>query len=539
MGSYFFGYFESMVDLEIYSITTNLWLEDYSKMLYSPTQFLLPKLYFLINNLLGIRTFFSLFMCGLNTMVILGIGGLIYRYVSVLENNKLKKWLLFLLIFIFFISSSLFKINSTRISLLGGVFIFMLIIYMDIKKIKITLIFMLAIIVLSIVFSLLRMEAILLLGLFIGIPLSLFRYNFKYLLPLFLSLFVFAIYNYTLSIYGNEEMKLFYYYENQLLDDSNICVDEVKPDEFCLLYNEEIDENDSISLFYTALTEFSLPDKINFNEATFLDFFCTDNKNMFLSFVFGRVNFKSWHTNFSISYEISKNSHFVIVVAFSFLLLLLFSKSPVFIKAIFILYYLLPLFLLFHIETPNRFLKPYFLIFVISSFLFIYIYSKSYLKVCAVLLMSLTTLKESIISYNWINQQKQHNNRAIDIINKIDVIDNKRSFPIILQIGSAYELLPTKVSYLPPNLSGVLFMDDYFLYKQFKMSWKEKCNCSSINLLSRVKFAIKSEALYISKQENMEFLKVYLYAIYGFKIQYKKINQINQNNLFAYKIIQG
>lgn len=222
---YFFGYFESHVDLLTNSITSGLWIDESPYPLWNATGFLIPVLDFWLGQVVGAFNYFALIMVFINSASLTLMFWCLLKLSSKLEVQG--KYVIALLLWLIIAAPQTLTINSTRIAITGA-FSVLLFIHLNynwnglLGRIK-----TLFLVLFTITLSLIRMEAVILIGAAIGVPLFLYhRWSVKFLLPLSVDAFVLASYNFFFVHNAPDAMKVFYYYELELMDRGGTCVED-------------------------------------------------------------------------------------------------------------------------------------------------------------------------------------------------------------------------------------------------------------------------------------------------------------------------
>ena len=258
--SYFFGYFESHVDLLNHSITRGLWLNQGKSPLWNATGFLLPSLDRWANKVFGEFDFYALAMVFVNSVSLSLMFWSLFKLSSKLEVRG--KYLLAISAWLVVATPQIMTLNSTRIAITGTFSVLLFMSLYDNWRGVFGVMRIFFVLLFTAILGFTRMEAVVLIGAVIGAPLFVYNnWSNKFLSPAVLGLVVMISYNLLLDANAPTAMKVFYYYENELIDRENICVDDaysrhLMDDNTHTLENAQ----DSLSLRITTLLGHSLPD---------------------------------------------------------------------------------------------------------------------------------------------------------------------------------------------------------------------------------------------------------------------------------------
>ncbi|MCF8463383.1 MAG: hypothetical protein K9G41_00975 [Flavobacteriales bacterium] len=517
--SYFFGYFESHVDLVNHSMTESLWFEQTKSPLWNATGFLVPCLDNALNATFGEYDFYALFMVSINSAVLSFLIWSLLKLASKLDISTgyfiaICSWLIVA-------APQILTINSTRIAITGT---FAVLLYLGSKDnwrgmLCITKAFLLFLFLA--ILSLVRMEAVVLIGAYVGFPLFIYnRWSYKFLSPVIIGLAIMIGYNLSLEARAPEAMKVFYYYENELIDRGNVCVENaytrgLLDDKTLVLKNSE----DSLSMQTTTLIYHSLPDigllKTSFVENTL----CSGKLKPLVHLFLGGINLDSWRSCFTLSIEESKRGLWVMIASLLLLVFLSFAHGFDRFTLSAFLMFLLPVLLLFHITVPDRFLIPYYTCFI-SIYLILSCLKQPRVGPISIL-FSLLIASFLIVEQGLCIKEKQAKEKLIAnyIAGVRKIVKEEKRF-VVLQTNSPELFMPQRVQQNYSPIDSVLFMDEYFTYKTFYETWRATCNCNPASITDRLEFAAITKAAYISTESGVHFSSKYAHLMHKFPVKF-------------------
>jgi hypothetical protein len=531
--SYSFGFFESNVDLITSSITHELWMDQGSFLLWNATEFLLPDAYGIINDLIPGINAFSIAMSMINaaalTLITLGL----IRISTSLPGHE--RMALIAILSLILIVPHILTVNSTRIAVLGTYGVLLTMLWTDSWHGKSGRIKWVALITLLIVLVLVRMEAVIIVGLVAGIPLFFFsNRSVRFLAPVILGLITITAYNLALNKWGPDEMKAFYYYENELIDRGNVCVEDAYRRNLMTENAELDDRNDSLSLQTTALLHHGLFDEGTVQPEFLAEVVCSTEQSGVLNWVFGGIGIESWRKCLLASFEESKRGWWALVGAIGSLLLLVLVRGVTRETVCAAATLTLPVLLALHITIPLRFAVPFFTCFSVLCALGAVLYKpklSKYVAAAGFLLVICATWVE----YEWLGERMQRENRIEQRLNKLRSIVTQQNRYVILQSGSPHKFLPQRLSSPSPKMDSVLFMDEYFTYQQFYEDWNHHCDCDSESIAERLNFAVASDAAYISTDDGVDFIMKYASMMHSLELHFEPCMEFGKH-MKVYKL---
>ncbi len=524
--SYSFGFFESHIDLIVSSITREIWLEQGKGLLWNGTQYILPFFYGQINDLFPKINAFSLGLSFANAIALVLLVLALIKFSTSLEPNR-RAFLIIILSSILIIPQVL-TINSTRTAIIGTYSVLMTMLWMD-AKVRIHSAGKWASIALFLAaLSLMRMEAVVLIGAVVGIPMFFYsQRSLRFLLPLTFGFTSLLAYNLALNTWGPEEMKAFYYYENELIDRGHTCV----PDAYSvrLLRPATVleEEGDTLSLGATALLYHSLYDEDLVSTDFLAKITCSKSESSVHSWLLGGVSLAGWFNCVHASIAESLRGWWVILASFcSFLLMWLsrgFRRETLYAGATL----LLPLVLAMHITVPARFTVPFFSVYSVLCILGSVLSRPRLFNPIIILgfMVGFAALSEE---YKWLQERQRQQSIVVDNLNELRQLKDAEKTFIILQTGLPHAFMPPKLSSSLVQIDSVLFMDEYFTYRPFFEDWEEHCRCQSRSLANRLQFAAQQNAIYVSTDEGTKFTSRYAQLMHGTDFSFEDIGQFGQ-----------
>jgi len=342
-------------------------------------------------------------------------------------------------------------------------------------------------------------------------------------------------YNLSLDANAPEAMKVFYYYENELIDREHVCVDDaysthLMDDNTLTLENAE----DSLSLQTTALIYHSLPTTGALQTSFMLDILCLEKTNRLFDWLLGGINLESWWNCFQLSIEESKRGLWALAAALFSLLGIGFAYGFHRITFYAAVLFLVPALLMFHITVPARFVMPYYTCYS-SACLIIACLARPKLTSYAVgfglIITSCLIFDES----QWIMERRVKEDVIKDHITGIRKIVTEERLFVVLQTNSPDLLLPQKVRVDHAPVDSVLFMDEYFTYRMFYKDWELACNCNPKSLTNRLQFAAETDAAYISTESGVLFSSKYAELMHNFPVSFTSQGAFG-NSFIRYRV---
>lgn len=514
VAGYFFGFFESHVDVLNHSITSALWFNQTKPLLWNATGFLIPYLDHALNTVFGEFDFYALFMVSVNATALSLMFWSLLKLSTKLSGQH--KYLMAIVAWLIIAAPQTLTINSTRIAITGTFSVLLFLGLNDNWQGVSGFVKVLFVLLFTVILSLIRMEAVVLIGAVIGVPLFVhYRWSYKFLSPVVLGLALMVSYNLSLDANAPEAMKMFYYYENELIDRNNVCVEDAYSRN--LLHNNTLtltSAQDSLSLQTTILLHHSLPDTGLLKTSFVSKMLCSESTNPLLDWLFGGVNLESWQYCFQLSMEESKRGLWALLAACVSLLIIGVTYGFHRITFLALALFLVPGLLVFHITLPARFVVPYYTCYSSVSMI-IWCLSQPKLTYYSIgfglIIFSCLFLNER----EWLIEKhaKEH---IVDnhITEASNIVKNESRF-VILQTNSPDLFLPQKVRIDYSPMDSVLFMDEYFTYRVFYKDWELACNCNPKPLTNRLKFAAETDAVYISTPPGVSFSSKYTHLMYN------------------------
>lgn len=508
------------------TITRELWFDQGKGLLWNGTEFLLPVFYGIINDTLPSINAFSLGLSFANGVALTLVIHALVRF-SVEVKNK-ERMLLVAVLSLLLIIPQLLTINSTRVAVVGtyGALLAMLLpisrtgYSMSVKSFG--LISFLAIL------ALIRMEAVTLVGAVVGVPLFFFaKRDLKFLTPLALGILALLTYNIALSEWGPKEMKAFYYYENELIDRGNVCVQDAYSRGLIGSEVEELDETDTLSLGATALFYFSVFDDYTVNPEFMSSLTCSDEESSVYSWLLGGVSLEGWMNSLQLSIEDSRRGWWVPALSCCSFLFMLLSRglSKETFYAGFTL--VLPFILAMHITVPARFLVPFLSVYSALCVLGATLSRPQIVKYTVwvgLLIVGIAVIEE----YHWLSKRKRLQANVENNLSGLKALTETENKFILLQTALPHVFMPPQLSYVPNQTDSVLFMDEYFTYKPFFEDWKAHCACRPRSVVDRLEFASHQEAIYISTDNGVKFISDYSSLVHDKHFQFAERGAFNK-----------
>jgi hypothetical protein len=470
---------------------------------------------------------FGWYLVLINFCSLLLLSVLIRNYFSI---NNIKCGIFPITVVLLLILDNTLNLSSTRIAMIGCFNILLISLCFNVIKNK-TIIPL--IVFYSILISLFRFEVVLVFCfLIIFYHLTIAKKNALLLLiPLIVSLSFMVFYNVYGVYKGSEANKIFYYYENQALFDNNNS-----PPNYYQLKEVGIEnvEDENIlkeSLKFSSIFLFGIHDKSTFN----MDYLkgINQEKKSIYQYLIGGFNLNS----FLLTIE---NSVYHYIRVFPLLLfclalcLIIFAPTKEYKKLLISIFYLLsPLLINFHIETPSRFLFPFYFVFV----LFLYMQFNRGLNKFRLITIGVFIVY-LVFNFNYINaarteyidQQKNYNN----FYNELSHFSNQNELIVIDDDPQARMF--SRSPFTSAQKNNIIFLNQFFVYKSYFDTWEKICNCDSYSLTSKINFIRENNLLFIYNKERFEFLKLYLNKNFNINIQECDKQKKISNDLYISKL---
>ena len=448
-----------------------------------------------------------------------------------LENYNRKIKFLIVIVVLSLIADNIINLNSTRLAALGCVNLFLISKsgFFDTKKTYV----LLTILGYSLFISLIRFEIVLLLSaiLYLIMIVNNPKFSLSLSIPLIVSASVFLFYN-TYGVYKAPlSSQIFYFFEHH----SKFNQESLPPNYYQLkdagIENIKDDSIKKESLKYSSLFLFGIPDTLTINQKYIDDVTGTVPDN--LLYLIGRVNLQTFIDTLNFSLE-----SFILclhLILFSiFLTVLIFLNTKIH-KVLFsmLFYIVLPVFVNLHIDTPIRFLYPYysfFIIFVMINYADSVFDNKYFYTIGISCFLFFNTFHQ----FSTIKKYRVEQNSYIAFNNTFNSLNPENNLAVV-------EFAPqlSMISRSPlsnPSSSNIIFLSDFLIYNTNNKTWKIICNCDSESLLSKLSFVANNKVLFIYNNERLDFLKLHLRYNYNLSLEIcDKIKRIN-DDLYISKI---
>jgi hypothetical protein len=418
---------------------------------------------------------------------------------TISTQNKVLVFLVLILI----LFENILNLSSTRIAVFGCFNIFLLIrtqiISNKFYRISTTVFY-------SFILSTFRFEVVILTSaiLFVFNLFYFKTYKISLLTPLVISILIMLFYNIKGVELGSSTNKIFYYFENLSFFDNNNL-----PENYYTLKEKgilNIKDTNLIkeSLKFSSIFIFGIHDKSTFNE-NYINLIIKKNSAV-KKYIFGRINLNSFILTFESSIEAYKKVIPLVLLIITVIILISIYKFSIYFIAISLLFVFLPILLNLHIETPLRFLSPYYLLLILTLFIYYghHIKRNSLLLIFTIVFLIISFYLDYSNKLSYEQQQKDYNNfqKNLETINP----DNDL---VVIEYDNHMRMI-SRSPFSKPSKLNVLFLNEFIVYKSYFETWSEICQCDPYSLKSKIEFIGKNNLFFVYHSDRFEFIKLFL-----------------------------
>jgi hypothetical protein len=303
---------------------------------------------------------------------------------------------------------------------------------------------------------------------------------------------------------GSSTNKIFYYFENLSFFDNNNL-----PENYYTLKEKgilNIKDTNLIkeSLKFSSIFIFGIHDKSTFNE-NYINLIIKKNSAV-KKYIFGRINLNSFILTFESSIEAYKKVIPLVLLIITVIILISIYKFSIYFIAISLLFVFLPILLNLHIETPLRFLSPYYLLLILTLFIYYghHIKRNSLLLIFTIVFLIISFYLDYSNKLSYEQQQKDYNNfqKNLETINP----DNDL---VVIEYDNHMRMI-SRSPFSKPSKLNVLFLNEFIVYKSYFETWSEICQCDPYSLKSKIEFIGKNNLFFVYHSDRFEFIKLFL-----------------------------
>jgi len=521
--AYFFGTYIESYEIVYNSAVKGEFFDPITQDFFtSSPQLILLGLYAKLTALFPKISTFGLALSIVNFFTLLVLGLQLFAFIS---RKKVPAVLILGLVIVIYFDNVL-HLSSTRIAFWGAVNFYLF------SKMHSRIAWsIIPLLILAVVYALFRFEILILLSSLLLIFEALVKRRLVKVLfiPLLVSLGIMILFNSFLIDYGTEANRVFYYHENQMF---------MNPETQILSYFElrNLDLNSvnpevlEQSLRFSSLFEFGMLDVSTMN----WDYIhsLSGKKPSWFTYFFGAFNMQS----FMMIMEEAAMSYLKIIYLPIVLIcltgLIVWKNKSLLTVAFHLFIIAFPIVLNFHIETPVRFLSPYYIL-VFIYFLVRYSHyfrlNKSIYYIAFLVLLLVAMYNTNLERLRFSAEQDRH-----DLFyGEIDDLLESEDLVIIEQ---DYNM--TMLSRLPfPNEDhgNISFLNEFFVYKSYYTWWENHCECNPFSLQEKISFIQKNEVPLVLNPIRLEFLENYYNHYLNIPIKYDVLLNLS-NDLILIKI---
>lgn len=492
LGSFYSDY-DTLIYLIGYGIYTDYPFHDF----IIDTYFLIGPYVAFINSRFPELQFLDIFSLTMNIAAITVLGSIVFKKLIVRQYQPLFYFTYFL-IFIILFSDHILNLNTTRIVFLGMAGVLMLDYFVRSRSWRHYFAFCSSIILLS----LLRLDAALLSAVIYTLfILTLGTFRSYRIIPLIITLFVFALFHFLVVNFTSEAKQMFYYSELDMFDRNNIAY-------------SRLSEQDALVI---SLLRYQIFDTYHFSRE-FVNKVIDYNINPFLNGILPR-NFIS---TFKESLSDYRNVMPLLITAVLLSIIYLGTSCTRLKHKLFVGFYLfLPLLINLYIITPTRFLAPYYTLVILITLINI---KGEILENYKFIILLIVTFGLSLRSLMLLHLfYTQHVSQSTLFQNKLDALEAvHQGQPIILERFAPENDFPNPLDKMKRR--NMAFLNMFYLasFECYQSRWKRLCQCNPLSLREKMSYIANQQVPFVSVDFILPVYEKYFCEMYGLTIRFTK-----------------
>lgn len=513
LGFAFYEDYESILASITYGNFGHLGFKDW----YLDVHLLLLPLYAEINSLIPFTNVFGMVNILLNFSVLLFLAHTMIRVGKLLKIKNLQFFVPFLILIIGV--ENLIHLNSTRPTVIFTITLILSIIIDKKENKPNSYASWFCLIILCFIFCLIRQDAVLLTSIFLLIISAQLKiFDPKILFIVLFSILSFTAYNFIINQSDNEAFKVFYYKEFDLMERANFNRDKLSDLEQLELY---------------AIREFHIIDNNNLT-MEFVNNITEQNKDGYKN-LFNGIGIQQYINTLknSVDYFIKLKYHILFLLFIGLLQITRISSHKIRDSLILFSIVILPITACLYVVTPERFLNPYYTLFIFA-YLFLNLSTIKNTKVVyssLLLFFTITSINHTltIVEYNSFAKRNKRN------LEKIKTLETKHNADLVIDFMYLDHFIPIQVFQNKPDIeSSFLNMGFFNSFYFFKDIWEQNCQGEADNLNKKFKCMSNNGISFASNENRMDFYKLLLQEKYKSNISFQKIDSINDRvNIYS------